>query len=96
MVIIDDAKSLLDSSTGLFVTIPILGVLVSIVYFVAKIESIAKSTAKDLKQFMETTNSRLDGHAKELKNQGEVVAILWDGHERRAGIPDRRIHGSLE
>lgn len=75
---------------GLVLSIPTLTALISIVWFAAKVKNAAESTANSLKETTERITRILDKHQETIDDHAEKVAILWDGHERRYGVPDRR------
>jgi hypothetical protein len=75
---------------GLVLSIPTLTALISIVWFAAKVKNAAENTANSLKETTERITAILDRHQEAIDDNQIKIAVLWDGHERRHGVSDRR------
>jgi hypothetical protein len=71
-------------------SLPLLGTMATIIAFAFKVKGTAENTASALKSYADAVTKTLEDHDRQLSDHDRKVSILWDGHERRHGVDDRR------
>lgn len=76
------AHPVLDT-VGALVTLPMLGTMILGVRYIDQIKNTAESTNRALLAFMAEAKEHRDDTEKRMRKQEGMMAVVWDGHERR-------------